>query len=192
MASGEALPSLAEIAASSGAPDSPLANALSVLFEPSPVLFTHLVPDLSSRNLAPESYASLIDAATAAISAWDSTTRAAFTAAHPRIGEVNNLSRLSQKEQASKATPPDVLVRLAQLNEAYEARYPGLRYITFVNGRSRQDIRDEMEAKLSGTGAGKEIGPVDVDGEEWRAELERAIADIGRIAKSRLRALGTA
>jgi 2-oxo-4-hydroxy-4-carboxy--5-ureidoimidazoline (OHCU) decarboxylase len=193
MASVESLPPLSEIATSSGAPDSSLANALSLLFEPSPVLFTQLVPILSSRRLTPESYSSLIDAAISTISTWENSTKAEFIAGHPRIGEVNNLSRLSQKEQAAKATPPDVLLRLAQLNEIYEERYPGLRYITFVNGRSRQDIRDEMEEKLAEVASpGKKVAPLDVGGEEWHAELERAIIDIELIAKSKLRALGAA
>lgn len=101
---------------------------------------------------------------------------------------------LSQQEQAAKATAPEVLRRLEVLNRLYERKYPGLIYITFVNGRTRAEIRDEMEKKL-GVGSGDwegdgEVEPLEVGGVEWTGELDRAIRDVGLIAKSRLRALG--
>lgn len=34
------------------------------------------------------------------------------------------------------------------LNSLYEESYPGLRYTTFVNGRSRAEIAQEMEVRL--------------------------------------------
>ena len=34
------------------------------------------------------------------------------------------------------------------LNNLYEASYPGLRFITFVNGRSRAEIIPEFEVSL--------------------------------------------
>ena len=74
------------------------------------------------------------------ISGWDDDLKTQFIAGHPRIGEVNGLSQLSAQEQAAKATPPEVLARLAHLNTCYENHYPGLIYITFVNGRSRAQI----------------------------------------------------
>jgi len=90
-----------------------------------------------------------------------------------------------------------VLARLAHLNACYERRYLGLRYITFVNGRSRGAIAEEMEDVL---GVEHSLSPdqpdiggiesVSVGGVEWKAELDRAVADVGQIAKSRLRALG--
>ncbi|KAH7335233.1 Oxo-4-hydroxy-4-carboxy-5-ureidoimidazoline decarboxylase, partial [Rhizoctonia solani] len=105
--------------------------------------------------------------------------QAQFIAGHPRIGEVSNLSALSAAEQAKHATPPEVLERLKGLNEAYEKRYPGLVYITFVNGRTRAEIVPEMEEAIAGD-------PVEVGGEEWTKELRRALMDVGKIAKSRL------
>ena len=89
-----------------------------------------------------------------------------------------------------------MLERLEVLNKAYERKYPGLIYVTFVNGRGRAAIRDEMEGKLGvekewGTEEDlEEIIPVEVGGIEWVGELERAIRDVGLIAKSRLKALG--
>ncbi|KAF8478250.1 Oxo-4-hydroxy-4-carboxy-5-ureidoimidazoline decarboxylase [Gautieria morchelliformis] len=192
------IPSFSDVLSSPGTLESPLARALSTLFEPSAVLLEKLVPELASQSLSITTYSSLIDLAVTTISSWDTHTRAAFIAAHPRIGEVGNLSHLSRQEQAAKATPPDVLARLAQLNAMYERRYPGLRYITFVNGRSRAEIRDEMEGVLGGAGdregggegVGGEVMPVEVGGSEWMKELDRAVVDVGRIAKSRLAALG--
>ncbi|CCL99666.1 uncharacterized protein FIBRA_01687 [Fibroporia radiculosa] len=192
-----ALPAIHDALAS----DELLANALAVLFEPSPVLFSHLVPGLvayiPSSPQPIRTYSALIDASLATIATWPDDLRARFVAGHPRIGEVSGLSRLSANEQAAAATPPDVLARLAHLNACYERRYPGLRYITFVNGRTRAAVMAEMEGAL---GLEPSLSPdqpplrtvasVDVGGQEWRRELDRAVVDVGRIAKSRLRALG--
>lgn len=188
------LPPLADVhARSPGA----LAQALTVLFEASPTLTSHLVPHLAASDDAPPSYAHLVDLALAAITQWDDALQAEFVAGHPRIGEVNGLSKLSAKEQAAAATPPAVLARLQHLNACYERRYPGLRYITFVNGRSRSAIMEEMEDKLGFARSLSAADPpiesveiVDVGGKAWKAELDRAVQDVGRIAKSRLKALG--
>ena len=34
----------------------------------------------------------------------------------------------------------EVVAELARLNEAYEAKFPGLRFVVFVNGRGRGEI----------------------------------------------------
>jgi 2-oxo-4-hydroxy-4-carboxy--5-ureidoimidazoline (OHCU) decarboxylase len=180
----------------------PLNNALSTLFEPSPVLTSVLVPQLSSAitsNEVPQpidSYDDLIDAALGVIRAWNVELRKGFIAGHPRIGETKGLSELSAMEQASRATPPEVLARLAHLNRCYEKRYPGLIYITFVAGRSRKQVAEEMEDKLgvghSLDGEGSpELGSVeslDEGSGEWNKELERAVEDVGNIAKARAKA----
>lgn len=193
------LPSLSETLSSSSDPSSPLARALATLFEPSTTLFAHLVPQLVEHlsSVQVTTYSGLIDAALHVVSLWRDPMKAEFIAGHPRIGENTNLSRLSAKEQAAAATPPEILARLAHLNACYEHRYPGLRYITFVNGRSRGMIKEEMEDIL---GISRSTSPdepdlasldtVQVGGEVWEAELERAMRDVGRIAKSRLSALG--
>ena len=180
-------------------PTSPLAEALAVLFEPSPTISTHLAPQLAEQlpSASVSAYAELIDAALCVISTWDDPLKAEFIAGHPRIGEVNGLSRLSAKEQAAVATPPEILARLAHLNACYEHRFPGLRYITFVNGRTRTIIKDEMEDVLGIPRSLQcevpdiaSVASVQVGSEAWKAELERALQDVGKIAKSRLRALG--
>lgn len=58
--------------------------------------------------------------------------------------------------------------------------------ITFVNGRTRGQIVDEMEERLgleNGEEASRE--PFDQASEEWEKELTRAINDIGLIAQDR-------
>ncbi|KAF8075025.1 Oxo-4-hydroxy-4-carboxy-5-ureidoimidazoline decarboxylase [Lyophyllum atratum] len=199
------LPALSAIQNNVSGPDSPLAKFLSILFEHSPVLISTLEPQLTStlsEATAPSSYSELIDLSLSAIASWDQSLQSQFITGHPRIGETKNLSSLSTKEQGAAIpgvtpTPPEVLDRLAHLNACYEARYPGLRYITFVNGRSRKAIAEEMEGKLgfehslsSDAPGVSDISGLDSNSEEWAAELRRAIHEIGLIAKSRLKTLG--
>ncbi|KAI0693184.1 OHCU decarboxylase-domain-containing protein [Cerioporus squamosus] len=193
-------PLLEAISDTSADQQGPLARALALLFEPSPVLHSTLVPGVISHiQSAPPiiSYRALIDASLSVVRSWSSELKAQFIAGHPRIGEVKGLSKLSAQEQAAKATPPEVLARLAHLNALYERRYPGLVYITFVNGRSRAEIKDEMEDKLGLSHSAQadeppveSVASVQVGGEEWKSELERAVEDVGKIAKSRLQSLG--
>ncbi|KZV64659.1 hypothetical protein PENSPDRAFT_745312 [Peniophora sp. CONT] len=193
------LPSLPSLATSSNAsPSGPLASALATLFEASPVLYSDLVLALlqSPSNDIYTSYGTLVDAAITVIKQWPREKQAAFVGAHPRIGEVSGLSALSAAEQASKQTPPEVLERLAKLNGLYEVKYEGLRYITFVNGRSRKEIMEEMEGRL-GVRSGEDVqvlvkdeDRVRMDSDEWEREVKRAVEDVGKIAKARLRNMG--
>ncbi len=148
-----ALPPLTEtLSDTSGQKDGALARALALIFEPSPILYDALAPALAAHiQVAPPvlSYRALIDAALGVISAWPDDRKAQFIAAHPRIGEAKGLSHLSAQEQAAKATSPEVLARLKHLNACYERRYPGLVSITFVNERTRAEIKDEMEDALA-------------------------------------------
>jgi len=192
------IPPLAEISSDSNA----LTVALEILFERSPVLINTLEPQLRAilKSSPPlESYTQLIDYALGQITNWDLSAQSQFISGHPRIGENKSLSKLSAKEQGSGVVPTssEVLARLGHLNAYYEIRYPGLRYITFVNGRTRLAIAQEMEDML---GIPHSLSPdepsldsislVDTLSEEWKTELARAVLDIGSIAKSRLGALG--
>ncbi|KAF8631841.1 hypothetical protein AX15_002118 [Amanita polypyramis BW_CC] len=171
------LPPLAAAQNSPSQPGSPLEITLTILFEHSPILISRLAPDLAvtlQRGAKISSYPELIELALAQIGAWDTESQALFISGHPRI----------------------VLERLAHLNLCYETVYPGLRYITFVNGRSRATILEEMESVLgldhslsSILPALSDLKPVHVGSEAWRSELTRAIYDVGRIAQSRLKAL---
>ena len=73
--------------------------------------------------------------------------------AHPRIGErPETVSAFSFKEQGYErdATPPDVFLRLAHLNEEYEQKF-GFRFVVFVNRRSKEALIPVLEARLRGT-----------------------------------------
>ena len=73
--------------------------------------------------------------------------------AHPRIGErPDQVSALSFREQGydRDTTPPEVLRRLAVLNEEYEQKF-GFRFVIFVNGRSKEAIVPVLETRLRGT-----------------------------------------
>ncbi|KAG8862165.1 hypothetical protein FRB96_002195 [Tulasnella sp. 330] len=180
-----------------------LNTALSILFEPSSILTSTLVPQLYTKlaliTPPPTTYSVIVDLVTKQLQEWQPLPKAAFIESHPRIGEVKGLSALSDKEQATTATPPATLARLAHLNEMYERRYTGLRFVVFVNGRSRAEIVPVMEAKL-GIGPAAEgredepstdtVLPLDAGDEEWGHELNRAVHDVCRIAKARLQALG--
>jgi len=197
-----ALPALHDVLLSTALPGDPLATALALLFEPSLILFTKLVPQFATRlGMASNgiaSYRDIIQVAIGIMRNWDDEPRSQVIVGHPRIGENRSLSNLSANEQgaSSAMTSPEVLARLAHLNECYERRYPGLRYITFVNRRSRAIIAKEMETVLGiehslspDEPPVDSFEPVDTKSDAWRRELDRAILDMGRIAESRLTAL---
>ena len=159
-----------------------------------------LLPDLAAQSAAaiadlpedsrPESYEGLLDVARFCIEdepGWAVKERAKFIGGHPRIGApltapTSELSEESRKEQMKGGqVDPAVLEKLARLNAIYEAKYPGLRFVTYVAGRSRAAVADELEALLGAqTAALKKASDLpqrQVRGEgtkEWQAELERA------------------
>ncbi|KAG8220883.1 Oxo-4-hydroxy-4-carboxy-5-ureidoimidazoline decarboxylase [Butyriboletus roseoflavus] len=179
-----------------------LKDVLITLFEHSDVLAQHLLPELlATQRDTPRVYhrsdiESVLSRSMVIIRSWDPELQAQFVGGHPRIGETKNLSVLSSKEQSGsilQPTPPEVLARLAHLNACYEHAYPGLRYITFVNGRSRAVIAEEMEDKLRITHSLspdepsiESFVPIETCSHVWRRELDRAVEDVGRIAQSRL------
>ncbi|GAA5897566.1 hypothetical protein JCM8208_003306 [Rhodotorula glutinis] len=192
----------------------PYVPVLKLLLEPSPPLESLLAPQLHTRIASlppasrPASYTALVDLAADIVAQWDVDDQAAFLAAHPRIGETKNLSTASQGEQAPKqgqqGTPGEVLKRLQVLNSLYEDAFPGLRFITFVNGRSRAEIVPEIESllslslpppspstpepRLSDLRTKLRVSPA--GSHAWRKELERGLADMWAIAKDRVRKMG--
>ena len=70
--------------------------------------------------------------------------------AHPRIGAAPAaVSVLSHREQGydRDSGTAELQARLDWLNDEYERRF-GFRFVVFVNGRSRQEIADVIEAHL--------------------------------------------
>lgn len=96
--------------------------------------------------------------------------------AHPRIGESpSKVSAASFKEQGydRDTTPPEVLLRLARLNDEYEQKF-GFRFVIFVNRRSKEAIVPVLEARLRG---------------DRDAERHTALREILAIAEDRLKQL---
>ncbi|KAK6460730.1 Oxo-4-hydroxy-4-carboxy-5-ureidoimidazoline decarboxylase [Scheffersomyces coipomensis] len=75
-------------------------------------------------------------------------------AAHPRLGGSSkatntNLSQHSSAEQKSlQASSQEESEQLIKLNDLYETTFPGLRYVVFVNGRSRAVIMENMKERI--------------------------------------------
>ncbi|WVQ63270.1 uncharacterized protein L199_001421 [Kwoniella botswanensis] len=190
-----------------------LESLLVLLFEPSTALRNLLVPSvllrLTARSEPPASYNELIDICQEVSNDWTWDEKAEFISGHPMIGEVKGLSKLSGKEQGnSTVTPKVVLDRLAHLNELYCTIFPGLRYITFVNGRSRAEIIPEFESILNlplspqpltndFPTAQPSLDSEEVksriklsESEEWKKECERGLGDVWLIGRARLKGLG--
>ncbi|HLQ59351.1 MAG TPA: 2-oxo-4-hydroxy-4-carboxy-5-ureidoimidazoline decarboxylase [Gemmatimonadales bacterium] len=96
--------------------------------------------------------ASLLARARAILNELSEAEQIAVINAHPRIGErPDNVSAASFKEQGyhDDATPPEVFLRLANLNDEYEQKF-GFRFVVFVNRRSKEAIVPVLEARLRG------------------------------------------
>ncbi|KAL9935412.1 hypothetical protein V8E36_005760 [Tilletia maclaganii] len=155
----------------------------------------------------PRSYEGLLDVARFIIEdepGWSIEERAAFVGGHPRIGaplaptantEISDASRAEQLKGGD--TTPETLARLERLNKLYELRFPLLRFVTFVAGRPRAAIADEIEGILGAAIVGDaSIDPdkpetfpkaevKDLESEEWQDELVRAEDALWRIAADR-------
>jgi 2-oxo-4-hydroxy-4-carboxy--5-ureidoimidazoline (OHCU) decarboxylase len=83
------------------------------------------------------------------IAALPEDEQAALLAAHPRIGATVGLSTASTREQGAEDDPA-ALAELAELNEAYEAKF-GFRFVVFVNGRPRSAIVPVLRERLERT-----------------------------------------
>jgi len=97
--------------------------------------------------------AALLARAREILKALSEAEQIAVINAHPRIGErPDKVSALSFREQGydRDTTPPEVLRRLAMLNEEYEQKF-GFRFVVFVNQRSKEAIVPVLEARLRGT-----------------------------------------
>lgn len=138
--------------------DDRLTDMLDLLFEPSEDIHTLLLPTL--RNQIFSSYPSLIDTTRSTLlslqTAFASDTGAektllAILGSHPRLGAKKVDSALSAAEQAqlNAAEGSGEAVKLAKMNAEYEAKFPGLRYVVFVNGRSRDAIMENMKERIS-------------------------------------------
>jgi len=141
----------------------------------------------------PTSYDGLVDVARFCVEeepGWSTEEQAKLINGHPRIGAPlvpAAVSEESRKEQARGGGVDEAtLRRLAELNAEYEKTFPGLRFVTFVAGRPRSVIADEMDIILNKL-AGNERGSATFDhtSEAWKGELERALEALWDIAVDR-------
>jgi 2-oxo-4-hydroxy-4-carboxy--5-ureidoimidazoline (OHCU) decarboxylase len=174
------------------------AQVLDLLFEPSTQLHTLSVTAIAEQPFS--TYPDLIDfVATQFTTLLDSNLESDqkwlvdILGAHPRLGEKKVDSALSRAEQAAmkaaesastggassrSGADEEIARKLKALNEAYEEAFPGLKYVTFVNGRPRPVIMEDMERRIA-------RGDV-------RQEKVDAIQAMCDIAKDRARKLGAA
>jgi 2-oxo-4-hydroxy-4-carboxy--5-ureidoimidazoline (OHCU) decarboxylase len=156
------LPKLPPIGVFHTIPTTEQLSVLDLLFEPSPALHTLLLDRHDTLRTPFSSYPDLIEHVSSAIRSLlaenspDATTAATNTAtlhailgSHPRLGAKKVESAQSAAEQARlQQGAEEERVELARLNHAYEAAFPGLRYVVFVNGRGRPEIMLDMRARI--------------------------------------------
>ncbi|SPO03105.1 uncharacterized protein DNG_05787 [Cephalotrichum gorgonifer] len=144
MSAAEGLPNISALPTLSSPEQT---RALDLLFEPSPVIHELLLPLLETPF---PSYDALVDRAHEAFlslvsSSSDKGKLHAILGSHPRLGAKKVESAQSASEQAQLA---EGAAELAALNAEYEAKFPGLRYVVFVNGRGKDVIKENMRARI--------------------------------------------
>ncbi|KAI5919012.1 Oxo-4-hydroxy-4-carboxy-5-ureidoimidazoline decarboxylase [Camillea tinctor] len=156
MASLSLPPSLPPISSLPTASTETITSALDTLFEPSPDIHALALPYIqqgSNPNPFP-SYASLIQHIGAQLlqlcSSSDKAALHRILGSHPRLGAQKVDSAQSRAEQAQlNSDDADTRAKLQALNDEYEARFPGLRYVVFVNGRSRPAVMENMRYRIN-------------------------------------------
>ncbi|KAK7733012.1 hypothetical protein SLS53_008341 [Cytospora paraplurivora] len=176
-------PTLPDVTTLASLPDSSIITVLDLLFEPSEDLHTLALPTLRSMTFA--TYPELIDTIRDQLLAISDSVHSDPTAcqplllvlgSHPRLGEKKVESAQSAAEQAQlNKGPESEAERLAALNKEYEEKFPGLRYVVFVNGRTRDVIMEDMRVRI--------------DRADFVAEEREAINAMADIAKDRARKL---
>ncbi|TVY86244.1 putative allantoinase, partial [Lachnellula willkommii] len=149
------------------------AAVLDALFEPCTALHTLSLDLLHTETF--ESYNDLIASVGVQLTDLSESSSTSDTewldkilGAHPRLGEKKVESAQSQAEQAQLNTGSgEEATKLRNLNEEYERRFPGLKYVVFVNGRSRPVIMENMKERIA-------RGDVRLE----RAEAIKAMCDI--------------
>jgi 2-oxo-4-hydroxy-4-carboxy--5-ureidoimidazoline (OHCU) decarboxylase len=149
-ASQTSIPTMSLVPASSlqSLPDESVEQVLALLFEPSPALQGLLLPEIRTTPLTTYHDLSSLARATLSSLSPDSPLLLSILSAHPRLGEKRVDSAQSQSEQKSLGNETE-RAQLQKLNEEYEAKFPGLRYVVFVNGRSREEVMEDMRERIA-------------------------------------------
>lgn len=150
-------------------------ECLAHLFEPCQTLANLLIHNVFNRNY--QSYNDFIESCRVFLLLFlekEQSKRevlpdiAQIISAHPRLGpSKDKLSSHSSSEQKSLAGSQEESQKLASLNALYEETFPGLRYVVFVNGRSRETIMENMRSRI-------EKGDIELE----RKEAFNAMCDI--------------
>ncbi|GAB0132390.1 hypothetical protein EsDP_00000828 [Epichloe bromicola] len=157
---GQQLPPINELAS---LPETAQTNALDLLFEPSRAIHSTLVPVVRSRSYG--SYTELIDHCRLALFELAASSTPAspdpnllsVVGSHPRLGAKKVDSAQSNAEQANLQGEGGEGEKLAELNREYEEKFPGLRFVVFVNGRGRPEIMHDMRVRIDRGDFSKEI-----------------------------------
>lgn len=149
-------PTLPDVTTLATLPDETLTSILDLLFEPSAELHTLTMPTLRAITFA--SYTELIETIRDQLLMIADTVHPDPTArkplltilgSHPRLGAKKVDSAQSAAEQAQlQAGAQEEAERLEALNAEYETKFPGLRYVVFVNGRGRDVIMQDMRRRI--------------------------------------------
>lgn len=149
-------------------PTKELEAVLDNLFEPCRTLTGLLIPQIQNRKF--NSYTQLIEFCKSLLtelladykrepSELAKSTICKIVGAHPRLGapKETKLSDHSQTEQQSLSGSEELTLKLRQLNEEYESTFPGLIFVVFVNGRSRDVIMKIMTDRIQNSTWIKEV-----------------------------------
>ncbi|KAI9733170.1 MAG: hypothetical protein M1818_007288 [Claussenomyces sp. TS43310] len=159
------------------------AGVLDALFEPCTALHTLSLENLGATTFG--SYDDLIKSVETRLVELSESSLPTdldwldkILAAHPRLGAKKVDSAQSQSEQMQlHMGGQEEAEQLRALNSEYEDKYPGLRYVVFVNGRSRDVIMENMRARIA-------RGNIKLE----RAEAIMAMADIATDRAKKLNA----
>ncbi|RMZ75886.1 hypothetical protein DV738_g5224, partial [Chaetothyriales sp. CBS 135597] len=135
---------------------------LDLLFEPSPALHTLASSAFLTETSYP-TYSALISAVRAYLTNLlnsDVDSHQAqlndILSSHPRLGEKKGGANGAAPAAPAALSQGSLAERLSALNDQYEARFAGLKYVTFVNGRPRPVIMEDMEKRIQRGDLGQE------------------------------------
>lgn len=150
-------PVLPDVTTLASLPEPALTSVLDLLFERSDELHALALPTLLSITFT--SYPELIETIRDQLLTIAKTLHSdplarkpllSILGSHPRLGEKKVESAQSAAEQAQlQSGAESEAEKLAALNREYEAKYPGLRYVVFVNGRPRDVIMEDMRKRIA-------------------------------------------
>ncbi|KAI1908442.1 hypothetical protein LOZ61_005578 [Ophidiomyces ophidiicola] len=180
-------------------------QVVDLLFEPSAHI--HSLVSLILEQNEFTSYPTLINAIQERLTAIASSTAAEdrtvlldILGSHPRLGPKpsspkaakdgtcprgDHLSEMSRAEQANlnKAGQQGTAEQLSALNHEYEQHFPGLRYVTFVNGRARDVIMEDIRRRIDRGDSELEILETIQEAKFFFECIPTAIADFRQLYK---------